>query len=225
MNSFNLNNNPFLQKDENFINNLIIHFENSCNLEKNNLISSIYKTDYILKMLYNYNLVDNNMINSQFFKLIQSVLFVYLTNSTINNKSDNKFFKKYFSNKEIEMIYNINKNISFELEKNLRELSGKLKTQINFNSELNDIGSLIRDVVSDVDKLNKLGIYGINKKEKELEDLYSKDINCKLLIQSKLIEYYNNELKIIIENNYLRTIPAILLGENKRIETLNYFNN
>lgn len=43
-------------------------------------------------MLYNYNLVDNNMINSQFFKLIQSVLFVYLTNSTINNISDNKFF-------------------------------------------------------------------------------------------------------------------------------------
>lgn len=97
------------------------------------------------------------------------------------------------------MIYNINKNISVGLEKNLRELSGKLKAQINFKSELNDIESLIRDIVSDVDKLNKLGIYGINKKEKELEHLYSKDINCKLLIQSKLIEYYNNELKTIIE--------------------------
>ena len=118
------------------------------------------------------------------------------------------------SDSNIDDIYTIIDNISFTKEYNLNKLG-----EILYLGELN----LLRDIVSDADKISSLGREGIIRMfiyEYSLDK--EKDIDDYILIIKKL---YHNRFVPLINNNYIKTTYGKILAKPLIFEMIEIIYN
>ena len=111
----------------------------------------------------------------------------------IKEELRNDLKKINLNDKDIDDIYIIIDNISFTKEYNLIMNNKKL--------ELFDL-TLLRDIVSDADKITSLGKEGI--KRIIIYELSVSKINKRELIIEKLKYLYKNRIEYIMNNNYIK---------------------
>ena len=122
--------------------------------------------------------------------------------SFIKKQVRDKLLLIYFSEHDIQDIFIIIDNVSFSKEIKQRNSNTSL---ISNNLNLKHLQQM-RDIVSDADKLEMLGYSGIKRIV-----LYQKHINPKSTIEeyvSKVKHYYSNKIKLLIDENYIKTEHA-----------------
>ena len=122
--------------------------------------------------------------------------------SFIKKQVRDKLLLIYFSEHDIQDIFIIIDNVSFSKEIKQRNSNTSL---ISNNLNLKHLQQM-RDIVSDADKLEMLGKHGIKRIV-----LYEKHINPKSTIEeyvSKVKHYYSNKIKLLIDENYIKTEHA-----------------
>jgi hypothetical protein len=101
---------------------------------------------------------------------------------------------------------------------------------------LGENGCLIRDIVSDADKWEAIGKKGIERckdyimehivnNPKCCHDEMKKDIQQEVqnkMIQEKLIEHYNDKLKLLATTKYMKTIPGFIYAKYLDRQMKNY---
>ena len=122
--------------------------------------------------------------------------------SLIKKQVRDKLLLIYFSEHDIKDIFIIIDNVSFSKEIKQRNSDTVL---ISNNLNLKHLQQM-RDIVSDADKLEMLGKHGIKRIV-----LYERHINPKSTIEeyvSKVKHYYSNKIKLLIDENYIKTEHA-----------------
>lgn len=131
--------------------------------------------------------------------------------TNIKKKFNEELKKNYFSDHDIKEIEIIIDNISLSREINLR------KENKSFN--LKHL-QLMRDIVSDADKLEMLGFDGINRIiEYQMHKYpYTKSDELKFIVK----DVYNNKISRLIDDKYIRTNVGIELAKPLMQEMDNY---
>ncbi len=122
----------------------------------------------------------------------------------------NKLISFYFSDHDIKDIEIIIDNISLSLEMN--------NNNNNIYIDLKHL-QLMRDIVSDADKLEMLGLNGIDRIIEYQLYKYPNTEVCKLKYIIK--DIYDYKISKLIDDNYIRTKP----GKELAIPLLNEMNN
>ena len=120
-------------------------------------------------------------------------------------------------NKDIDNIFTIIDNVSFTKEYNLNKRGLILDLP-----KIDDI-NILRDIISDSDKIESLGLNGINRifiYEYHLD----KTQNIEYYI-STIKNVYYNRIKIIIDKHYIKTEHGKLLSNPLIDEMNNIINN
>ena len=113
-----------------------------------------------------------------------------------------------YSREHMDLIHNIIKNISFSKEVKERESNNDLLKIIkHFDS---DKEQLLRDIVSDADKIESLGITGIIRIIQYQNEMMNKNIVPLSTIWYEihlhhLHKIYNNRIVLLLSDNYIRT--------------------
>jgi HD superfamily phosphodiesterase len=179
--------------------------------------------DHIQKVLKNVNII------SKQFDFSSREVIILRTCSLLHDAYDHKYFQKDddiisikqkisidltkfgLSWNEIQVIFIIIDNISFSKEKNRRA-----KKKYRY-SELDELLSskmiLIRNIVSDADKIEALGVEGISRMI-----LYSihktKNIYVNEIVHD-IKQLCENKLYILLSQNYIHTESGVKLTSNK----------
>lgn len=131
--------------------------------------------------------------------------------SKIKSKFNYELKKKFYSEQEIKDIEIIINNISLSREINLRN-----------NEELLNLKhlQLIRDIVSDANKIEMLGIHGIERIVDYQLYKYPKTTSNNL--KSIVISVYNNKISKLLDENYIKTKPGKEIAKPLMQEMKNY---
>lgn len=126
----------------------------------------------------------------------------------------NKYLK-YFDNSEL--IIRIIQRIPFSLENNMRET----KIKSDWTRKLGLDGLIIRNIISDADKLESLGKSGINRVSEFIRSDYynNNQKNIQDNILSEKLKQIGSEKLLRIKSEFLYTIPGILMAEPLHAET------
>jgi len=128
----------------------------------------------------------------------------------------------------IDLIHNIIKNISFTKEVKEREYNkDSLKIIKYFDS---DKEQLLRDIVSDADKIESLGITGINRiiqyQNERMNDMIEPfSIKWYEIHLHHLYKVYYNRLILQLSHNYIRTKIGRTIAEPLYYTIIDVFNN
>ena len=119
--------------------------------------------------------------------------------------------KRYFSDHDITDIVIIINNVSLSREINMRQ-----------NKEFLNLKhlQLMRDIVSDADKLEMLGLYGIYRMI-EFEFKKEPNINPDRL-KKVIIKVYNKKISKLLNENYIKTEPCRKIATPLMKEMDNY---
>lgn len=129
----------------------------------------------------------------------------------IKDKFNYEFKSKLFSDQEIKDIEIIINNISLSREMELRNKNNILS--------LNHL-QLMRDIVSDADKLEMLGISGI---ERIVEFQMHKYPNTKSEELKNIVKrVYNTKISKLLDENYIKTEPGREMARPLMEEMKNY---
>lgn len=124
-----------------------------------------------------------------------------------------------YDDTKIALILNIISRVSFSKE---------VKTgSDDWLSVLGEIGVLVRDIVSDADKLEAIGKSGIERciaftKERYMEN-YEVEIPYEAMVAN--VKKHANEKLLILKNRYIRTSVAKKMAEPLHNEMVNMLNN
>lgn len=130
---------------------------------------------------------------------------------TIKNNLYTELKKYYFSEDDIKEIEIIINNISLSREINLRKKNNFLNLKHL---------QLMRDIVSDSDKLEMLGLQGIDR---IIEYQLYKFPDCKSNEIKKIIkDIYNKKISILLSENYIKTEPGKEMARPLMQEIKNY---
>ncbi|QKF93610.1 HD superfamily phosphodieaserase [Fadolivirus algeromassiliense] len=145
----------------------------------------------------------------------------YDKDDTLKNKVRN-FINTLVSDDETELICNIIDHISYSKE-NKAILSGH---PIEFHIILGEIGSIVRDIVSDADKLEALGKIGFERcveyQKHYYKEKHNKDIPYDLL---KLeVKHHANEKLLRLKDEFIRTDYGKELAKPLHDELVNELN-
>lgn len=160
----------------------------------------------------------------------ERILSLIITVAILHDIADHKYGKtieqiegirnelhKYFNNEDVNLIMSIIENISYSKEAKMRQ-SGIIPNW----EELGIEGSLVRNIVSDADKIEAIGIIGVQRcLQYSYEVAHSKNLPIDpLSLYNRLIEHGHEKL-FILKDQYIRTNFGRFLAEEKHNEMMN----
>ena len=120
--------------------------------------------------------------------------------------------------KNSDYIMNIIDRISFSKEDNIRKKYEKL----DWTEVLGVTGCLIRDIVSDADKLEALGIHGLARSIQYVKHKYTEEHNSEIpkeLLKKRVLEHAKEKL-LRLKAEFIRTEPGRKLAEPLHTEMI-----
>ena len=175
-------------------------YKNMCSLRKENLNSEMYTMIMIVSLMH--DIYDHK----------------YDVDGNQKEKLATELIKIGLGKDKIESIFKIIDRISFSYEKRKREEIGIMDQPYIF-VELNDFEREIRDIVSDADKLEAMGIFGIQRcleytKRHILNNEYVAQPNKELTVE--LVKHCEEKLFILLDKYYIRTYYGRELAKRKQ---------
>jgi len=115
---------------------------------------------------------------------------------------------QYFSREDSDNIVRIMEAVSFSRERKQRTLKRDVNTPICFKEELGEVGALVRDIVSDADKLEAIGEIGVQRcLQYASESIQVKEKRAATddELLAHLVEHAEEKLLILLSRGYIRT--------------------
>jgi len=116
--------------------------------------------------------------------------------------------RRYFTPQDAQNIVRIMDAVSFSKERKLRQIANDLDSPVSFVSQLGEVGALVRDIVSDADKLEAIGEIGVERclqyaqetiQLNEHRSATDEELIC------HLVEHAKEKLMILLCQRYVRT--------------------
>jgi HD superfamily phosphodiesterase len=148
----------------------------------------------------------------------------YVSVEEINSMGIEEEFRKYFSDKASASLMKVIDAVSFSKERKLREAANAPTVPISFVPTLGNAGSLLRDIVSDADKLEAIGSIGVKRclqytRESTLKKTNVEPTQDELL--KELIIHGEEKLFTMLKNTYIRTSAGRAMAEPLHTSMLN----
>jgi HD superfamily phosphodiesterase len=133
-----------------------------------------------------------------------------------NSKGIEEELRKHFSDKASASLMNVIDAVSFSKERKAREAAGTPETPQSFVEKLGKVGSLLRDIISDADKLEAIGSIGVQRclqytKESTLKKTGSEPTPEQLVLD--LVQHGEEKLFIMLKHQYIRTSAGRAFAE------------
>ncbi len=116
--------------------------------------------------------------------------------------------RKHFSDKASASLMKVMEAVSFSKERKLRKAANAPTTPISFEATLGKAGCLLRDIVSDADKLEAIGSIGVQRclqysKESAVKTTGVEPTQTQLI--KDLVVHGEEKLFIMLKHHYIRT--------------------
>lgn len=117
------------------------------------------------------------------------------------------------------MIINIIERISFSRQK-------KYGTS-KWNSTLGIWGVLVRNIVSDADKFEAIGIEGLDRcKDYTIESFVDKKIEFTTkMVKDNVVQHYHDKLKLLASSEYMKTLPGWIYAQKLNRDMQSYISS